>query len=214
MICKIHGVLEAVSGGSAQIAVDGGLTYEVLLPGFAAARLTGQVGEPVTLHTSHFLEGSAQGSSFVPRLAGFLTEEDRAFYQLFTTVKGIGPKKALRALSMSSGQIAAAITDRDAKLLQSLPEVGKRTAETIIATLHGRVDAFASSAAYGAPDMSGRTAAAPASSTARQALEVLLQLGENRSQAVIWIDEALRRNPDLTDPQDVITEVFNIKASV
>ena len=211
MICKLHGTLETLVDSRARIDVPGGLTYELLLPAFASARLGGDIGRPVTLHTIYYLEGSSQGGNMTPRLVGFLDETDKRFFELFTSVKGIGPKKALRAMTMSSAQIAAAIADRDVKLLQSLPEVGRRTAETIVAELHGKVDKFlaapaSSSAASGAAPVSG-----PARSASREALEVLLQLGENRLQATQWIDDVMQRKPDLADSQAIITEVLRLK---
>ena len=214
MICKLHGTLESVADGKARIALDGGLTYEVLLPAFVSMRLGGEIDRPVSLHTIHYLEGTSQGANFIPRLAGFLQEDDRAFFELFTSVKGIGPRKALRAMALSPGQIAAAIADRDVKTLQSLPEIGKRPAETIVAALHGRVDRFVSSAAYGTsprPGAAEGTDAAPPRPAAREALEILLQLGENRAQAVRWIDEALTRHPGLQDPDHLIREVLQLK---
>ena len=213
MICELHGTLESVADGKARIAPGAGLTYEVLLPAYVAMRLGGEIDRPITLHTIHYLEGTSQGANFIPRLAGFLQEEDRAFFELFTSVKGIGPRKALRAMALSRGQIAAAIADRDVKTLQSLPEIGKRTAETIVAALHGRVDRFVSSTAY--PPEGGKGEAAPTSApgrpAAREALEVLLQLGENRAHAVRWIDEALTHHPDLHDPDQLIREALHIK---
>ena len=141
MIARIRGILEALEDGVALIGDDGsdgiGLTYEVLLPGFVVGRLGGSISQPVTLHTLHFFESLNQGATLVPRLAGFMTAEDRRFFELFTTCKGIGNRKALRAMALSTEQIASGIADRDVALLQSLPEVGRRTAETIVATLHG-----------------------------------------------------------------------------
>ncbi len=210
MICRIEGLLETITDGRAYVALEGGLTYELLLPGFVAARLGGQIGSPVSLHTVHFLEGSAQGANMIPRLAGFSSIEAKAFYELFTTVKGIGPRKALRALAIDHQQIARAIAERDVKMLQSLPEIGKRMAETIVATLHGRVDAFigeaaSSGAAEGKPTVPMRDAA-------REALEVLVQLGENRPQAARWIDAVLTAHPDLDDAQQIITQALTTKA--
>jgi len=213
MICRITGQLEAIEGGKARLALDGGLTYEVLLPAYASARLGASIDSPVTLHTLHFLEGSSQGTSFVPRLAGFLTETDKAFFELFTTVKGIGSRKALRAMTLDTAQIANAIADRDTKMLQTLPEIGKRMSETIVATLHGKVDAFVSGPGSGEPATGGKVPP-PGRAASREALEVLLQLGENRTQAVAWIDQVLTRDPEIDDAQVIITEVFKVKSGV
>lgn len=214
MICRIHGRLEAISNGKAIVDLTDGLTYEVLLPAFAEARLGPQIGQPVTLHTLHYMEGSAQGANFTPRLAGFLTETDRAFFELFTSVKGIGARKALRCMTLETGQVAGAIADRDAKLLQSLPEVGKRLAETVIATLHGKVNAFVSGAVYGQADRGAEAAAAstPRRAAVREALDVLLDLDESRSDAVALIDRVLAEDPDLDSAQDIINAVFRAKA--
>ncbi len=213
MISRIHGVLETIEDGAAQIAVEGGLTYEVLVPAYAQARLGGSLDQPVTLHTVYLLEGTSQGASMSPRLLGFLTAEDKRFFELFTTVKGIGPRKAMRAMTLETGQIAGAIAERDVKLLQSLPEIGKRTAETIVAALHGKVDPYISGSVYAADDTSTEPVA-PGRAAVREALEVLVQLGENRTQAVQWIDQVLTRQPELDDAQQVITEVFKVKSGV
>lgn len=215
MISRIEGVVESVQGSAAHVATGGGLTYEVLLPAHSAGHLASLIGQPVSLHTVHYLEGSSQSGNLIPRLAGFREAVDREFYGLFTSVKGIGPRKALRAMAMSSGQIAAAIADRDVKLLQSLPEIGRRMAETIIATLHGKVDRFVSASAYGP----GRPAQATDASgeggrdipAARAALEILLQLGESRSIAVQWIDQVMVRSPGESDPSRIVHEALRIK---
>jgi Holliday junction DNA helicase RuvA len=217
MISKISGVLEGVEGGVANIRVGDGFTYEVLVSGYTAARLGDAIGQPLTLHTLNYIESQDQGASFLPRLAGFLTVEDRRFFELFTTTKGIGKRKALRALVMSSDQIAAAIADRDLAMLQSLPEIGRRLAETVVATLHGKVDKYvvAAYAPAGVGDSGGGNGKGkPAARTlAKEALEVLLQLGENRTQAVTWIDEAMRDESDKPrDVQAVIAKVYRIKS--
>jgi Holliday junction DNA helicase RuvA len=211
MICRIEGVLESIDNDRAHVAVDGGLVYELLLPGFVAARLGGQIGSAVTLHTVHFLEGTSQGANMIPRLAGFSSAQAKAFYELFTTVKGIGPRKALRAMSMDHRQIATAIAERDVKMLQTLPEIGKRMAETIVATLHGRVDAFVTTAPGGA-ETAAQPSGPPMRHAAREALEVLVQLGESRPAAARWIDDVLRRQPDLDDAQQIITHALTAKA--
>ncbi len=217
MITKIEGRLVAIEDGAALIRpADGGLTYHVLLPAYCAARLGGSIGQTVELATLYFIESQGQGATMVPRLAGFMTASERQFFELFTTCKGIGNRKALRAMAIDTGQLAAAIADRDAATLQSLPEIGRRTAETIVATLHGKVDRFITGPAdVGQPEIAGRVGGQDASrGVARQALEVLLQLGETRSQATDWIDRVMRDSDTApTDVQELITKVYQIKAS-
>lgn len=208
MIAQIDGVLESVSQESALVRVEGGLTYQVLVPSYVVPQLAGQVGSPVTLHTLYYMDSQNQGATITPRLAGFVTEIDREFFELFTTCKGIGNRKALRAMTVATEQIAAAIADRDVALLQSMPEIGRRTAETIVATLHGKVDRFAAAAAFGGADQ-----AAPMSNLSREALEVLLQLGENRADAMKWIDRVMRDPDDRPeDVEELVRRAFVTKA--
>jgi Holliday junction DNA helicase RuvA len=216
MIARITGTLEAIEGGSALVRVGEGLTYQVLVPAYTAARLGASVGRSITLQTFHFIESQGQGMTMIPRLAGFTGEQDRRFYELFTTVKGIGNKRALRAMALETSQIAGAIADRDLALLQTLPEIGRRTAETIVATLSGKVDGFVAAAASAAAGQAGAPATSlpgTAGGLTRAAMEVLLQLGENRNEALAWIEQALRDEKDRPrDVQDLIQRVYRIKA--
>ncbi len=228
MIRIIQGILQELDGPSALIRLESagtdglGITYQVLLQAYAAARLSGQgaeagrIGQPLTLHTLHYLESQSQGAVFIPRLAGFLAPQDRAFFELFTTVKGIGYRKALRAMTIDTSRIAAAIADRDLALLQSLPEVGRRTAETIVATLHGKVDTFVSASTYGSTGREGTSAGGADDSSrtplAREAMEILLQLGENRIQAIQWIDRAMMADDPPKDTQQLLQLVYLIKS--
>ena len=214
MIASITGTLTDLQGETAYIDAGYGVVYELLLPAFAAHRLAVSVGQPITLHTLHFLESNNQGATYLPRLAGFLSASDRSFYELFVTCKGIGHKRARRAMVLPTNQLALASADRDVKLLQTMPEVGKKTAETIAVTLRDKVERF-----IGAPDTSTRGTAdgvaaeppAPATSLQRGAIEVLLQLGENRAQAVLWIDQALSQDDAPAEVEALVAEVYRIK---
>jgi Holliday junction DNA helicase RuvA len=100
------------------------------------------VGREITFHTLMYLQGDASGGNIEPRLIGFLRPQDKRFFEKFITVKGIGPRTALRALTVPVGEIAQAIESKDARFLVQLDGIGKRTAELIIAELGGKVAAF------------------------------------------------------------------------
>ena len=226
MIAKIEGTLIAVASDHARVALPGGLTLEVLLPAFTVARLHASEGEALALYTTLFFESQAQGATMIPRLAGFLSEQDRAFYQLFVTCKGIGYRRALRAMALSSERIAGAIADRDIRTLQSMPEIGKRTAETICATLHDKVDEFTAPGAGGRSDdesgaaaVTGATASSATGEAPRRggalgkaALDVLVQLGENRSDAIAWIDQVMAQDDPPQDEESLLAAVYRVKA--
>lgn len=186
MLCRLTGKLESVDEGGAVIASpDGSSAREVLLPAYVAKSLAARVGQTVTFSTLEYLEGQGQGTSFVPRLIGFTAARDRAFFEVFTTVKGIGNKKALRAMAVEPGVIARAIASKDASALVKLPEIGKRMAETIIAELHGKVEIFLSEQELGSLEIKSGAAAMPMrlSPIAEEAVTVLTTLGETRGEA-------------------------------
>ncbi len=204
MIARISGMLEEIAGGAALIGTGAGLWYEVLVPACDVERLSSRVGKEVVLFTIHYMEGDPSHGSVTPRLVGFLSETDRRFFRVFTTVKGIGNRKALRALARPISEIAAAIAAKDARFLVDLPEIGKRTAEQIIAELHDKVADFAGPAAV--------VAAEPLSEAANEAVAVLVQLGERRADALALVDRVLAVAPELTSAQDIIQQAYKLKA--
>ena len=211
MITRIAGTLESIDEGRATLACPP-LWYDIFVPGADQQRLASRLGEQIIFHTLHSLESQQQGNAFVPRLIGFQSPKDRAFFELFTTVKGIGARKALRSLQLPFGSVAAAIAGRDVKLLQSLPEIGRRLAETIVAELSGKVDRFVdlgsdSPSADGTAEqmMTGRQ------SVAQEALAVLVSLGEPRVPALQLIDRALRTDPELTSSDQLVAAVYRLK---
>ncbi|MGA2266234.1 MAG: Holliday junction branch migration protein RuvA [Phycisphaerae bacterium] len=203
MIAKLTGRLEQVSAGSALVDAGNGLWYEVLIPAFDAERLARRVSQDVVLHTIHYVEGNPAHGVQTPRLVGFQAETDRQFFRIFTTVKGIGVRKALRALVRPVAEVAAAIQAKDVQFLVALPEIGRRMAEQIVAELHGKVEEFAGPAAVAA------AAALPAAAV--EALSVLVQLGERRADAAALIERVLAVEP-VAGTETIIQHVYRLKA--
>ena len=215
MIARITGKLVDLIADAAHVEAAPGVVYELLLPAFVTHRLAPSLGQTVSLHTLHFLESQNQGATFLPRLAGFLSPADKAFYQLLITVKGIGHRRALRALVLPTDQLAMAIVDRDIKLLQTMPEVGKKTAETIALTLRDKVDAFINApraATPNDPDAAASSVKATSGGIARSAIEALVALGENRAQALAWVDQVMQLDDRPESIEQVIAAVYRVKA--
>ena len=185
MICAIEGELVEIRDGVAQVRVGGGLVYELLIPVYAQGRLEGQVGKAVHLYTRHYLESQSQGAVLVPRLVGFHSPEERAFFELLTTVKGLGSRKAMRALAEPPAEVAACIARRDHRALQKLPEIGKRLAETIIVDLADKVARFTI--------ITGEFDAKPsaASGASSEAIAALVALGHAPGEAERAVDRVL-----------------------
>jgi Holliday junction DNA helicase RuvA len=208
MIRGIEGRIVAVEAGFVLVRCDH-LVYELLIPAADAQRLGAMIGETAAFHTLHYMEGSGQGATFTPRLIGFESAADRAFFELFTTVKGVGNRKALRALALPVSAIAEAIAGRDADLLKSLPEIGKRTAETIIAELHGKVDRFIEFK----PAAEGEAAPESATQVAlmQDAVGVLTQLGEPKLQARQLVERAITADPTIDTADALVAAAYRLK---
>lgn len=208
MIVLITGQLHAVRNEQVVIERDG-LGYEVLVCGYSIGELTAFLGKEITLHTMQYLEGSSAGGNLIPRLIGFLHREDRAFFEQFIKVKGMGARKALKALAEPIGMVAAAIESGDAKSLARLPGIGKRAAEQIIAELKGKVTPFAL-------DQVERTE--PAESTdgwsadQRDALQVMMALGERRNDAVQWLERAMQLHPGPHSADEWIKSAYRVRS--
>ena len=208
MLERIRGELRSVGDQSAVVAVDA-FDYEIMIPSGDAARLRLSVGDRVELVLLHYLEGQANGAVFRPRLVGFTTDRDRRFFELLTSVKGIGYRKALRALAMPIATIARAVAEKDVDTLRALPEIGKRTAETIVLDLSEKVDDLLEPNASGdGVDASGGEEVADAG---RDAINVLTQLGESRVVAADLVDRARRADPTLESSEDLVTAALRLK---
>lgn len=209
MIARLAGKLEQIDGLVGLVRpADGGLTYEVMLPGYLAEELMGRVGSVVTLDTLAYLDSPNQGVSFVPRLIGFGSRQDRRFFELFTTVKGLGMRKALRAMAREPALIARAISQRDAKALQQLPEIGKRLAETVIVELSGKVGAYLSEAESVQLEAKSMGSLAGLPPTAEDAVAALTHLGETRADAERLVRLAMGKDPTLATADEIVGAAF------
>jgi Holliday junction DNA helicase RuvA len=203
LIARISGRVEEVTTDAVLIDVGSGLWYEVLVPACEAARLSRLIGQDVILHTIHYIEGDPTRGGQTPRLVGFADESGREFFRLFTKVKGIGVRKALRALVRPFPEVAAAIQAKDIPALVALPEIGRRTAETVIAELHGKVDHLAGPASAERPQLS---------EAAEEALAVLVQLGERRADAAALVERVLAVAPETPSAETIIQQAYKLKA--
>lgn len=209
MITHLSGTLVAIEDGAAHVRA-GELTYEVLVPAADSMALAARLGQPVSFHTLHYLEGQGQGASFWPRLIGFQAPADRAFFELFTTVKGIGNRKALRA---AASLRAGGGGDRRARPRAAPVAAGDRQAhggDDLRGTQgQGRpVRARDRRARGGTPGKSAAargpiTAESKLMAAARDAVEVLVQLGHSKPAAREMVERVIARDDA---PKDATAE--------
>jgi holliday junction DNA helicase RuvA len=207
MISAISGELRRVEDDRVSVQC-GPILYELLVPAADITELHVNLGEQVTFHTIFYLEGDAARGNLEPKLIGFLRADDRKFFERFTTVKGIGPKTALKALTVPVGQIAHAIESKDTRLLLQLKGIGRRTAELIVAELAGKMKDFAMEF--------GATAGAPASRRSgleEQAVAALVRLGESRVIAERLLDRAKAANPAINNTGTLLREMLRMRTT-
>ncbi|MBL8745643.1 MAG: ATP-dependent DNA helicase RuvA [Phycisphaerae bacterium] len=214
MLARVTGILERIDESTAVVMIPGAqpgfdCAYEVMLPAFLAQSLADRVGGPITLHTIQSIESPDQGASFVPRIIGFSATPERRFFELLTTVKGVGTKKALRALAAPVGEVARAITLRDASALSRLPGIGKRLAETIIAELHGKVEAFAGESIMEGKPSSG--AERGAQEPFHRAVAALVRLGETQADADRLVRRALEGDAALATADELVAAALGMR---
>lgn len=138
MIASLEGTVASVSGTDAIIEV-GGVGYRVFAGPSTLSGLT--AGTRVKLQTHHLVREDAQA------LYGFRSTEELAFFELITTVSGVGPKVGLAIVSSRPvADLQLAILQGDDAVLTSVAGVGKRLAGRIVLELKEKVDAAGSGA--------------------------------------------------------------------
>lgn len=209
MIGYISGVIRAVEEDRVVIETSSGLGYEVLLPQVEYRALFAQlprerddqIGQAISLFIYHY-ENERLAH---PMLFGFRRKEDKRFFERLLDVKDIGPTSAARAMTIPVSEIAAAIERRDIKLLNTLPGIGKRKAEEIIATLKGKMFEFA---LMPKEELVEIQPDAEQPDFVRDTAQVLRDLGYKPLEIDRLIQTALKRKPGLDDTQKLLEEIW------
>jgi len=206
MISHIRGKIAKRKGSSLILDVEGGMSYEVLIPGCVMKAIDGNVASDgsIKLITYHYHHTDPARS--IPVLIGFLNEIEKEFFEKFITVSGIGPKAAVRALNASIPQIVKAIADGDLATLKSLPGIGEQRAKEIVAKLQNKVGKFGLIQEYGI-----EIAVTKEPDFVEEATDVLLQLQYKKQEAKEMIRKALERSPGIKTAEDLLNEVYKQK---
>lgn len=132
MIAQLSGTLAYKTPQYVVIDV-GGVGYRVFVSLTSFAALP-EVGTPLTMLThTHLREDQLT-------LFGFTTNEEKQIFQKLIAISGVGPKMALTILSgIPAVELAQAISGQNTSRLQSIPGVGKKTAERITVELKDKL---------------------------------------------------------------------------
>ncbi len=189
MIAYLAGKL--LEKGANSVIVDvGGIGYEVSIPLSTFYEL-GDVGSEVFLRVyTHVREDALQ-------LFGFKSVRERELFLNLIGVSGIGPKMAITALSgMSADEIIAAIRTNNLVRLNSIPGVGKKTAERIVIELRDKIAKL--SAVAGEELRAEDTANASGDSIYDDSLSALVNLGYQRAAAEKALKQAMQEGTEIS----------------
>ena len=188
----------------------GGVGYEVMLPGIEGKALRSRLfregegkppeGQEVALWIYyHVAERQPK-----PLLIGFHERQDRAFFELLLTVADVGPTIAARSMVIPVCDYAGAIERRDVRTLGSLPGIGKRKADQLVASLKGKALNYALLPAPEIDDVPEVTA----DGFIGDVEAVLEGLGYKHAEAVRMIEAARKRAPQAQEVQSLLEEIW------
>jgi holliday junction DNA helicase RuvA len=184
------------------------ISYEVFVPSGIASRLRGvaesERQNPLTFYTIYYIDGGLGGGHLTPKLVGFLDPLDREFFELFTTVPGVGFMRALKCLIRPLNEIARAIEGGDTVFLKELPFIGAKTSERIVTELRGKMAKFA----LARTEEPLTVEQEPTSALKQEALQVLEQLEYSRIEAVRMVEVIFSQNKNLKTTEEFLRKVF------
>jgi Holliday junction DNA helicase RuvA len=204
MISHLRGTLARKNEIASSLEIDvGGVWYRVELPAFVWRAMEDKgVGDEVELETFYFVTQNAP----IPRLIGFQREVERGFFEKLITVPNIGPTTATKALEYSVSIIARWIEAGEVTQITKLPGIGKRSAETMVAQLRGKVteEALLADEGFDKPEPPKQTGP---SEVARDAIDALITLGYTRTDAERLVSQVEAESEPAT-VEDAIRAVF------
>lgn len=173
MIGRLEGRLEEIHPGTVLIDANG-VGYLVSITVRAFQVLAGSERATLWIHTQ------VRDDAIV--LFGFPEREDLAAFEELIQVAGVGPRTALAVLSaLDARELAGAVEAGDLVRLQSIPGIGRKTAERLLLELKDR---FVAVTTPGVPDLRG------------DAVSALVNLGYPRRVAEKAVDSAQSENAE------------------
>ena len=131
MLASIRGLIKTKGEGWLLVEVAG-LGYRVFAPQSVIDGV--RIGEDAFLHTHHHITETSQA------LYGFISQEEREFFDLLLSISGIGPKVAMNVLNAASiSEIRAAVIEDNADILTSISGIGAKTAKRIVLELKNKI---------------------------------------------------------------------------
>ena len=189
MIGYINGTIQAISGKYAIVDVHG-VGYRVTMPAKNLNSIA-KIGEQVKLFT-HYQTNPRDGSV---ELYGFTTPEELNFFELLTSVSGVGPKSAQAILASADLQsLQIGIIRGDDNYLRKVAGLGEKTAARLVLELKNKIMSadLGVQAAGAGSDGEAIDALVTLGYSQYQARDVLKQVAKTANTAEEKIKEALK----------------------
>jgi Holliday junction DNA helicase RuvA len=181
----------------------GGIGYEVIVPPIVDQELS--AGYPLDADLLLYVSAQSGRDQPWPVLFGFLSAEQKAFWQLLISVPRVGGRVASRAMTAPVEDIAAAIHQANRGYLDGLPGITLDGADKIIASLRKKVGPFLQPLSR---IPSTPTRRSESDEMRADAVQLLMQMGLKRPEAQRGVEQLLATRDDITSIQDIITEYF------
>src|ERR1051326_4748995 len=130
----------APDNDEAVIVETSGIGYEVIIPPIVAQELAGSY--PPESELVLYVSAQSGRDQPWPTLFGFLSPNQKAFWQLLISVPRVGGRVASRAMVVPVENIADAIQQANRAFLDGLPGITLDGADKIIASLRKKVSPF------------------------------------------------------------------------
>jgi Holliday junction DNA helicase RuvA len=190
MIAYLSGKLLEKEANSVIVEVNG-LGYEVAIPLSTFYEL-GEIGSDVELRIYTYVREDTLS------LFGFKTQREKELFLKLISVSGIGAKSGIGILSgMSADEIINAIRSNNLMRLNSIPGIGKKTAERIVIELRDKINTITA----GVAEPSKATDVSPAPSGNEvydDAVSALVNLGYQRAAAEKSINQAMQEGTEMS----------------
>ena len=194
MIFSLKGKIQELSPTYAVIDVNG-VGYFVGISLQTSQKLS--QGKEEFIYTQQIIREDAH------LLFGFYSKIEKEMFNLLISVNGVGAVSALILLSsLDLKDIASAILNKNAALLQKVKGIGAKTAERIIVDLRDKVEKFGISAEDISPLADNKIK--------EESLSALEVLGISRKISEKIADKILKQNPDLQTEELVKQILKNI----
>lgn len=190
MIAYLSGKLLEKEANSVIVDVNG-VGYEVAIPLSTFYEL-GELGSDVALRIYTYVREDTLS------LFGFKTMREKELFLKLISVSGIGAKSGIGILSgMSADEIINAIRSNNLVRLNSIPGIGKKTAERIVIELRDKINTISAGVSETSP-----TSETPTISSGNDvyddAVSALTNLGYQRQFAEKALNQAMQEGTEMS----------------